>query len=83
MLVLYLSCLQCFSHLWNLLLINDISVTTMIVIHVDVCRPGADIVSASTDIVSMWVKIVSSWVCLLIYFWSLIAPLILKNRDFD
>jgi len=50
---------------------------------VHLCRPGADVVSASTDIVSMWIKIVSSWVCLLIYFWSLIAPLMLKNREFD
>jgi len=48
-----------------------------------VCRPGADLVTASTDVVSMWVKIAASWVCLLIYFWSLIAPLILKDREFN
>lgn len=32
---------------------------------------------------AMWVKISSSWVCMLIYVWTLIAPLIMRNRDFD
>ncbi|XP_070600790.1 serine incorporator 3 [Erythrolamprus reginae] len=31
----------------------------------------------------VWVKISSSWVCLLIYVWTLVAPLILTNRDFN
>ncbi|XP_005392529.1 PREDICTED: serine incorporator 3 [Chinchilla lanigera] len=32
---------------------------------------------------AVWVKISSSWVCLLLYVWTLIAPLVLTNRDFS
>lgn len=32
---------------------------------------------------SMWVKIASSWVCVVLYLWTLVAPLILRNRDFS
>jgi hypothetical protein len=32
---------------------------------------------------AMWVKIASSWVCLIIYGWTLIAPLVLTGREFD
>jgi len=31
---------------------------------------------------SMWVKISSSWVCILLYGWTLIAPIVLSGRDF-
>ncbi|OAF69240.1 Serine incorporator 5 [Intoshia linei] len=31
---------------------------------------------------TMWIKIASSWLCALLYMWTLIAPLILKNRQF-
>jgi hypothetical protein len=46
-------------------------------------KPSSDYVSMSTNMVAMWVKIAASWVCIVIYFWSLIAPLILKDRQFD
>uniref|UniRef100_A0A8C7YAH8 Serine incorporator 1 n=1 Tax=Oryzias sinensis TaxID=183150 RepID=A0A8C7YAH8_9TELE len=32
---------------------------------------------------SVWVKISSSWICLGLYVWTLVAPLVLVNRDFD
>lgn len=32
---------------------------------------------------SMWAKQISSWLCLGLYTWTLIAPLILANRDFS
>lgn len=32
---------------------------------------------------AVWVKISSSWVCLLLYMWTLMAPMILTNRDFN
>ncbi|CAI9571350.1 unnamed protein product, partial [Staurois parvus] len=32
---------------------------------------------------SVWVKISSSWVCIVLYVWTLVAPLVLTNRDFD
>jgi len=38
--------------------------------------------SIDNSIVSVWVKIGSEWMCMLLYFWSLVAPIVLKNRDF-
>ncbi|XP_074600061.1 serine incorporator TMS1 isoform X2 [Brevipalpus obovatus] len=32
---------------------------------------------------SMWVKIVSSWLCCLLYIWTLVAPVLLPDRDFS
>lgn len=32
---------------------------------------------------SMWAKQISSWLCLGLYTWTLIAPLILADRDFS
>lgn len=32
---------------------------------------------------SFWIKISAQWVSILIYTWSLVAPLIFKGRDFS
>ncbi|KAL0164966.1 hypothetical protein M9458_040719, partial [Cirrhinus mrigala] len=32
---------------------------------------------------AVWVKITSSWICISLYVWTLVAPLVLTNRDFD
>ncbi|KAJ4940409.1 hypothetical protein JOQ06_026712 [Pogonophryne albipinna] len=32
---------------------------------------------------AVWVKITSSWMCLALYVWTLVAPMILTNRDFS
>lgn len=29
---------------------------------------------------AMWMRIVSSWVCMLLYIWSLIAPVLMPDR---
>ncbi|XP_015916367.1 probable serine incorporator [Parasteatoda tepidariorum] len=37
----------------------------------------------SSNEASMWIKIISSWLCILLYLWSLIAPLVLRDREFN
>jgi len=32
---------------------------------------------------SMWIKISTQWATILLYTWTLVAPLVLKNRDFS
>ncbi|KAF6029787.1 SERINC3 [Bugula neritina] len=41
------------------------------------------VVQLSNSMPAMWVKISSSWVCFIIYIWTLIAPLVCSNREFD
>uniref|UniRef100_A0A1B6EMA8 Serine incorporator n=1 Tax=Cuerna arida TaxID=1464854 RepID=A0A1B6EMA8_9HEMI len=31
---------------------------------------------------SMWVKAISSWICILLFMWSLVAPMIYSDREF-
>jgi len=46
-------------------------------------KPSSDLSNLNVNEPSMWVKISSSWVCILLYAWTLIAPLVLTGRDFD
>jgi len=32
---------------------------------------------------AMWMRIVSSWVCMLLYIWSLLAPVFMPDRFGD
>ncbi|XP_044296163.1 serine incorporator 3 [Varanus komodoensis] len=45
--------------------------------------PDAETKTLTSKWPAVWVKISSSWVCLLLYVWTLVAPLILTNRDFS
>ncbi|GAB1600368.1 serine incorporator 1-like isoform X3 [Argonauta hians] len=45
-------------------------------------RPSSDLKTLNANYASMWVKIISSWLALALYVWTLVAPLILRNRDF-
>jgi serine incorporator 1/3 len=36
----------------------------------------------SANAASMWIKVISAWVGILLYGWSLIAPIILVDREF-
>ncbi|ESO02428.1 hypothetical protein HELRODRAFT_184990 [Helobdella robusta] len=46
-------------------------------------KPSADIKYMVSNEPAMWVKISSSWVCLAIYGWTLVAPIVLSNREFN
>lgn len=45
-------------------------------------RPGETQKMTSTW-TAVWVKICASWAGLLLYLWTLVAPLLLPNRDFS
>jgi len=46
-------------------------------------KPSGDAVVMEPNQPAMWVKICSSWVCFALYIWTLVAPLILADRDFS
>lgn len=46
-------------------------------------RPNSTLETLNTNPASMWVKIVSSWLCVGLYGWSLIAPIVLRDRVFE
>ena len=39
--------------------------------------------SSSTGATQMWVKIISQWVAILLYTWTLIAPRMCPDRQFE
>merc|ERR1719273_1361322 len=47
--------------------------------------PGAEkgIESISSNMAAVWVKAISAWLCFGIYMWTLIAPVVLPDRDFS
>lgn len=46
-------------------------------------KPTSDLTTLSSNEASVWVKIISSWLCLSLYLWSLVAPILLPDRDFN
>ncbi|KAG7325732.1 hypothetical protein KOW79_010657 [Hemibagrus wyckioides] len=46
-------------------------------------QPDTDYKAMQSTMPAVWVKISSSWLALLLYLWTLVAPLILTNRDFS
>lgn len=38
---------------------------------------------ADSGAVSAWVKVVSSWITILLYVWTVVAPIVLPNRDWN
>merc|ERR1712166_1184526 len=45
--------------------------------------PSHVYISNTTGLAQMWVKIASQWVAILLYTWTLIAPRVLPDREFD
>lgn len=46
-------------------------------------KPNTDYESMQTAMPAVWVKISSSWLGLALYLWTLVAPLVLPDRDFS
>lgn len=46
-------------------------------------EPSASVANTHDNSASMWVKMISSWLCSGLYIWTLVAPLILTDRDFS
>uniref|UniRef100_A0A8C0B5X5 Serine incorporator 2 n=1 Tax=Buteo japonicus TaxID=224669 RepID=A0A8C0B5X5_9AVES len=46
-------------------------------------RPDESLQVLTSPWTAVWVKICSSWAGLLLYLWTLVAPLVLPNRDFS
>lgn len=45
-------------------------------------NPNSSLENLHYNTASMWVKTISSWLCLLLYGWTLIAPVVLRDREF-
>jgi len=41
--------------------------------------PDEDVYIGRSE-VAMWIRVVSSWVCMVLYIWSLIAPVLMPDR---
>ncbi|XP_007558462.1 serine incorporator 1-like [Poecilia formosa] len=46
-------------------------------------QPGTDNKTMQTAMPAVWVKISSSWIGLALYLWTLVAPVVLPDRDFS
>jgi len=46
-----------------------------------VYNPGSASATVDSGLAAVWVKIVSGWVCIGLYIWTLIAPVILPDRE--
>lgn len=46
-------------------------------------RPDTDYETMQTTMPAVWVKISSSWLGLALFLWTLVAPLVLPDRDFS
>lgn len=46
-------------------------------------KPNSSLENFSFNAASMWVKAISSWLCLALYAWTLTAPVILHDREFN
>ncbi|KRT86482.1 hypothetical protein AMK59_2359 [Oryctes borbonicus] len=45
-------------------------------------KPNSSLQTLNANSASMWIKAISSWLCLGLYAWTLVAPIVLKDREF-
>ena len=79
--------LRCFSQTGQLLLYpNAFTLISHSSVHRNVVsteQGGAEseeIVYIGRSETAMWMRVVSSWVCMLLYMWSLLAPVFMPER---
>ncbi|XP_022905266.2 probable serine incorporator isoform X2 [Onthophagus taurus] len=46
-------------------------------------KPNSTLETLNANAASMWIKAISSWLCLFLYGWTLIAPIVLRDREFN
>ncbi|OAJ44140.1 hypothetical protein BDEG_27406 [Batrachochytrium dendrobatidis JEL423] len=44
---------------------------------------GVDLSAVDKGVGPMWVSVATSWINVLLYIWSLLAPIVFSNRDFS
>jgi serine incorporator 1/3 len=61
---------------------NDVYTVLRNVIRTGPSSPSADgdDIYIGRSETAMWMRIVSSWVCMLLYIWSLLAPVFMPDR---
>ncbi|CAG2058586.1 unnamed protein product [Timema podura] len=45
--------------------------------------PNSSLETLNANSASVWVKIISSWMCVALYTWTLVAPILLPDREFN
>lgn len=45
-------------------------------------KPNSTLQTLNANVASMWVKAISSWLCAALYGWTLVAPILLPDREF-
>jgi hypothetical protein len=45
--------------------------------------PNNQLTELNSNMAALWVKVVSSWMCVVIYGWTLLAPALFPDRDFN
>jgi len=46
-------------------------------------KPSSDMTTLNANMASVWVKMTSAWLSVVIYVWTLVAPIILADREFS
>lgn len=46
-------------------------------------KPNSSLNTLNSNSASMWVKAISSWLCMALYGWTLVAPIVLPDREFN
>lgn len=54
----------------------------MMVMLTNWLKPQNDLKSLVANAASYWVRMASSWVCLLLYLWTMVAPVLFPDREF-